>query len=95
MRFTPTGFATVEQDTPDDIAMACAGVLSYTLGSRPERPDFGVPDQAFRENGPSPIEIRATLQAWEPRALTTAEISDFDLAALAARVRVEVGSEAA
>ena len=94
MRFTPTGFATVEQDTPDDIAMACAGVLSYDLGSRPERPDFGVPEQAFRENGPVPAEIRTALQAWEPRALTTADLSDFDLYTLAAHVRVGVGSEA-
>lgn len=90
MRFTPTGFATVEQDTADDITMCCAAVLSYPLGSRPERPDFGVPEQAFRDNGPSVIEIRQALQAWEPRAHTTVEVSDADLLALTARVRVEV-----
>jgi phage baseplate assembly protein W len=90
MRFTATGFATVEQDTADDITMCCAAVLAYPLGSRPERPDFGTPEQAFRDQGPNVIEIRQALQAWEPRAHTTVEVSDADLMALTARVRVEV-----
>jgi phage baseplate assembly protein W len=90
MRLTATGFATVEQDTGDDIVNCCAAVLSYPLGSRPERPDFGMPEQAFHDQGPNVIEIRQALQAWEPRAHTTVEVSDADLLALTARVRVEV-----
>lgn len=93
LRFTATGFSTVEQDTADDITMCCAAVLSYPLGSRPEMPDFGVAEQAFRDRGPDVIEIRQALQAWEPRAHTTVELSDADLLALTARVRVEVGTE--
>jgi phage baseplate assembly protein W len=92
-RFAGTGFATVEQDTADDITNCCAAVLAYPLGSRDERPDFGVAEQAFHDQGPDVIEIRQALQAWEPRAHTTVEISDADLMALTARVRVEVGTE--
>lgn len=91
MRLLGTGFATVEQDTPDDVAMCCAAILAYPLGSRVERPDFGVEDQAFHEQGAGLVEIRQALSAWEPRAHTTVEMSDFDLYTLSARVRAEVG----
>jgi len=94
MQFGPGGFRTVAQDTPDDIANCCAAVLSYPLGSRPERPDFGVVEQSFHENGPDVLEIRQALQAWEPRAHTTVEVSDADLLALSARVRVLAGTGA-
>lgn len=92
MQFAGAGFATVEQDTVDDIAGCCAAVLAYPLGSRPERPDFGVDEQAFAAQGPNPAEIRHALAAWEPRANTTVDFADADLVRLFSRVRVQVGA---
>lgn len=92
MQFGPGGFRTVAQDTPDEIQMCCAAVLCYPTGSRPERPDFGVIEQAFHDLGPDTTEIRHALAAWEPRAQTTIDISDADLVALTARVRVQVSA---
>lgn len=89
MQFGPGGFRTVAQDSDDDIVGCCAAVLSYPTGSRPERPDFGVTEQAFHENGPNVVEIRSALAAWEPRAHTTIEVTDLDLMTLTAKVRVQ------
>lgn len=94
MRFNGAGFRTVEQDTPDDVANCCAAVVCYPLGSRTERPDFGVVEQSFADGGPNIVEIRQALAAWEPRARTTVEMTDLDLIQLVARVRVLAGVEA-
>lgn len=61
-------FVTHEQDTPDEVVQCAMAVLSTPLGTRASNPDFGLPDQTFREGGPSVEQIRTTLDLWEPRA---------------------------
>jgi phage baseplate assembly protein W len=62
-----------EQDSSADVADCVAAILSCPLGHRIEQPDFGLADQALRENGANTAEINAALAKWEPRAKSTAE----------------------
>lgn len=94
-RLTPGGrVATTEQDSVDEIADCTAVILSYPLGSRPELPDFGVAEQAFTQGGPDLDEIRAALDAYEPRAIPTLELDDAGLAEFVGAVRVGLGGAA-
>lgn len=58
--------ATVEQDSPQDRLQNAVAVLRYERGQRTALPDFGLPDQALRENGASFNEIVAAVRTWEP-----------------------------
>lgn len=87
-RSAGTGFAQVEQDSDADI-LACAYAVAATqVGARDEEPEFGTPEQAFRQGGADLDEIEAALGAWEPRSDAVAETVEF--ADLLQRVRVEV-----
>jgi phage baseplate assembly protein W len=90
-RVTPGGAVAVsEQDSVDEIADCVVAVLSYPLGSRPELPDFGVDEQAFVQGGPDLDEIRAAIDAYEPRASVELELTDDRLLDFVAEVRVGV-----
>lgn len=68
-RFGATGSAVcVEQDSTENIENAVEAVFRTTIGQRLELPEFGVPDQAFTENGPDLNAYAAALDKWEPRA---------------------------
>ena len=43
LRVTGAQFATVEQDTEEELATAVAVICAFEPGSRVERPDFGIP----------------------------------------------------
>jgi hypothetical protein len=45
------------------------------VGSRQEEPDFGVTDQAFRQNGADLEELEAVAGTWEPRASLLNEVA--------------------
>lgn len=94
-RLTPGGsVALTEQDSVDEIADCVAAILSYPLGSRPELPDFGVAEQAFIQGGPDLDEIRAAIDAYEPRAAVELELTDETLAEFVASVRIGVAGAA-
>ena len=90
---------TVRQGTDAEIrGVCCRTILLYPLASRPSVPEFGVEDQSFEQvgedTGPDLDELRAAIEANEPRAVTQAQITDRDLAELVkgvARVRFGVG----
>jgi phage baseplate assembly protein W len=65
----PFDFSEVEQDTLDEIAMACELVLRYPVGYRIELPQFGRPELLFRESTED-IErlLLNAVSRWEPRA---------------------------
>ena len=57
-----------EQDSDEDV-MGCVEVLLSTFtGERIEAPDYGIDDQAFRENSADVGHIASKISLWEPRA---------------------------
>lgn len=82
----------VEQDTLDDIAGCVETILRFPKGSRLELPDFGLPDQTFRERGVDVDAVRSTLERWEPRAGVLVEQDDQALAEMVAAVTVSVST---
>ena len=73
LRFTG-GTATLnEQDSPADVTDCIAAILTCPLGHRTEQPDFGITEQALRENGADLTEINAAIARWEPRARSSSE----------------------
>lgn len=62
---------TNNQDSDDDISACVEAVMRYAIGFRHEKPSFGIPDQAFVENGPDLDVIRAAILRWETRAGVT------------------------
>jgi len=72
-------FSTVEQDSAQEIEIAVTNVMRYEPGWRPEAPEFGLPDQTFRQGGARPEEVREVINAHEPRveALVDQELVDM------------------
>lgn len=63
----------VEQDSLAEIAQCVEIILRTPRGHRLDLPDFGVPDQAFRENGADLVALRAAVEQYEPRAAVALE----------------------
>lgn len=68
-----------EQDSTDDIEACVLAIASFPIGSRIERPDFGVPDQTFRQGGVDAGGLAAAIRRWEPRADATVVVDNSDL----------------
>lgn len=67
LRLDRTGrFATVEQDSPDEIAQCVAACLATPEGSRVEAPDYGSPRTDFHVGNLA--DLVAAVAEWEPRA---------------------------
>lgn len=65
---TRDGVATVEQDTPQEIANCVYNICVCPRGYRDDQPSFGIPDPTF---GPVPVDVGAiesAIEEWEPRA---------------------------
>jgi hypothetical protein len=89
-RFVNGAAAVSEQGSLAEIADCVAAIVRYPLGSRPELPEFGLPDQVFRQDGPDVAVISATVTSWEPRAAQLVTTDTDDLAAGIASVAIEV-----
>jgi phage baseplate assembly protein W len=66
-------YATQEQDSDAEAVDAVKAILSFGLHTRPEDPDFGIPDPTFETQ---PIDIEAIAEAiadYEPRVNATIE----------------------
>lgn len=79
-----------EQGSPADIQACAAAVIRYPQGACVELPEFGIPDQALRENGGEPGEITTAVATWEPRA--TLAMTESEIADLAETIRIEIGA---
>jgi phage baseplate assembly protein W len=66
----PSEFATVEQDSIEEIGDCVEAALRTPVGSRIDAPEYGVPDETFNQLGPNPsAEVYlAAVAAVEPRA---------------------------
>lgn len=71
------GFATVKQDTVDELACNVLCIISFETGSRIEDPDFGIADPAFEQLPVDDADIEAAIAAYEPRAIVSI-VEDFD-----------------
>lgn len=77
----PTGaLATVEQDSPADVAQCAALVLATTPGDRLAVPELGMADPTF--TGADQADVLAALGRWEPRAAADVTVADVDGAGL-------------
>lgn len=92
LRVSGGTFETVEQDSIDDIAQCAEIVMKYRVGYRTSIPEFGMPDQAFRQGGANVQEIAAALGRWEPRARALIEADPSLLDELTSRVKVKVAT---
>ena len=70
--------AEVEQNSLDDYAQNVATVLRYLIGQRSALQQFGISDQAFRQNGASVEAMLAAVKVWEPQATVTMVRSALD-----------------
>jgi phage baseplate assembly protein W len=77
-----------EQDSIEDVTACVAAILSCPVGFRAEEPQFGIGDQAFRQNGADLSELRAAVTRWEPRADTSIDqVIEDATATVTARVK--------
>ena len=76
--------AVAEQDSDLEVATCIASILSWPLGTRPDKPTFGVQEIDFAQGGPDLPSILRAVQANEPRAQTTVGLDSLtdDLAAI-------------
>jgi phage baseplate assembly protein W len=79
-RMVNNAAATVEQNSDDEITDSVQVLLSTEVGSREEVPAYGIPEQAFLQNGADAVVLLNCIREWEPRAttvLTPEQIVDF------------------
>lgn len=84
-------YVSVQQDTSDELATSVQAILSFQLGSRPERPDFGIADPALADRPLDLLDMEQAIQTYEPRAaFSVTELPYNPADPLASRVRVQV-----
>lgn len=82
---------TVQQDTDDELAVTVAVICSFPLGSRLERPDFGIAQPELADRPLNVADIEQAVEAYEPRAEIKATEAPYDPTdPLGSRVRIEV-----
>lgn len=68
MSLTPAGqFATVKQDSDEDIVQCLRAIVRTKPGERPDVPDMGVADLTFEETPVDLDGVRETVARHEPR----------------------------
>lgn len=92
-RFTNGQAAVNEQDTIDDIADCVEAVLRTPVGSRPEHPLFGIPDQVFQQRPLDVDDIARRVEAWEPRAKVLLEEDSDRFDAAIAEVKATLNEQ--
>ena len=96
LRLNGSGFASVEQDTLDEVVGCVQCIVSFPLGYRVEAPEFGIPELEF-VGPPLPVDdLERIIETWEPRAdveVSEAEPDPTDPAAARLRVAVTMPNE--
>lgn len=81
----------VEQDSVEEVTQCVEAILKTPIGSRMENPEFGVPDQTFREGGANLDDLALSITQWEPRADVYLEREPELLEHWVDNVNIEVG----
>jgi len=77
IRFAGGYYATHQQGSMDAVITCVRNICAFEVGSRIERPDFGIPDPTLKVQ---PIDIGAIADAiakWDPRVTAEIEV-DLD-----------------
>lgn len=78
MKFTAGAAELVEQGSIDEIGQCAEAIIRYPTQFRIDLPEFGLPDQAFQENGPDLDLIEQVVRRWEPRGEAVTQESTPD-----------------
>ena len=78
LRIVGDHFATVEQDTLDELVASVSCICSFPVGFRVESPEFGIPELELLER-PLPVDaLERDIETWEPRASVEVTELDYD-----------------
>jgi phage baseplate assembly protein W len=89
-------FATVQQDTTDEVAACVAAIVSFPIGYREDQPEFGITDPSFQTRPLDTTELEEVIETYEPRAELTVSESAYDRSdPLGAEIEIEVAVIAA
>jgi phage baseplate assembly protein W len=91
LRVQADAYASVQQDTLDEVRTTVAAIVAFPVGYRIEAPDFGVPELELADRPLDVLALSTAIEQSEPRAAIVVTELDYDARdPLAARVRVEV-----
>jgi phage baseplate assembly protein W len=91
LRVVGDRYVAVQQDTVDELITTVAVICAFPLGSRVERPEFGVPPPELADSPLDTLAVEQAIATWEPRAeVTVTERPYLPADPLAGRLRVEV-----
>lgn len=89
-RLSGSSFATVEQDSPEDIANCVEAIIRTPYGFRDDNPDFGLDELTF-SNLPLNLErLTSQIESQEPRASIILEERPDLIDSLVTKLIVEV-----
>jgi phage baseplate assembly protein W len=91
LRVLTSGYVSVQQDTLDEVRTTVAAIVAFSIGSRVEAPDFGVPELELAQRPLDVDALASAIEDFEPRAAINVVELAYDVHdPLAAHVRVEV-----
>jgi phage baseplate assembly protein W len=90
-QITGRSAAVVEQDSDGEIRDCVFALLSTRVGSRLERPEYGIPDELFEllTPGMGADQVLAAIEEWEPRARALAAV-EIDELVKTVQIRLEM-----
>jgi hypothetical protein len=91
LRLEHGSYATVEQDTLDELITTVSVVCAFPIGYRIEAPTFGIPELEHL-SPPLPVDdVERQIETWEPRADVEVHEAPYDPTdPTAARIEVAV-----
>lgn len=78
LRVVGPSFVTVQQDTLEELQTTVAVICSFELGSRIERPEFGIAAHEITQQPVDGTDIEAAVEAYEPRAAIQVTQAAYD-----------------
>lgn len=75
IRFTGHHYATDYQGSLDEATTAVRNICAFELGTRIERPDFGIKDQTLQAQPIDVGQVADAIATWEPRVSAEIQVS--------------------
>lgn len=92
-RLVGSSFATVEQDSIDDVANCVEAILRTRVGYRTWVPEFGSPEYVLKRSPFGTEDVMAIISAQEPRAEMMVQESIDSYDELIDRLHIEIVSK--